>query len=207
MKPDNLMNFFIEEAQHHIINLDHSKKGDSELTVQLKRAKLRLRIKGKKSNSLETCENCGHEGHTKPTCWSKGGRKEGWGPKHRKSKKGEKKASESAALAKAKDEELFAFTCTSDYANIVKTLQVPKAHLGACINSGASCHYSPDCEKFENYQPISGQDILTADGCALKAVGIGDIHIELLNGTEHTKALLKDAIHTPEMAFTLISIS
>ena len=89
----------------------------------------------------------------------------------------------------------------------MKTLQVLKAHLGACIDSGASCHYSPDCKKFENYWPISGQDILTADGHALKVVGIGDIHIELPNGMGHTKALLKDAIHAPEMAFTLISIS
>ena len=184
MQPDDLMNFFMEEAQHHIINLDYSKEGDSALTVQLKRAKWRWTNKGEKSNLSETCEN-----------------------KHRRSKKGEKKASESAALAKAEDEELFVFTCTSDYADVVKTLQVLKARLGACIDSGASHHYSPDCEKFENYWPISGQDILTADGHALKAVGIGDIHIELLNGMGHTKALLKDTIHAPEMAFTLISIS
>ena len=38
-------------------------------------------------------------------------------------------------------------------------------------------------------------------------VGIGDIHIELPNGMKHTKVLLKDVIHAPEMAFTLISIS
>ena len=56
-------------------------------------------------------------------------------------------------------------------------------------------------------QTMSGQDILTVNGHALKAVGIGDICIELPNGTMHTKALHKDAIHAPEMAFTLISIS
>ena len=54
---------------------------------------------------------------------------------------------------------------------------------------------------------MSGQDILTVNGHALKAVGIGNICIELPNGTMHTKALHKDAIHAPEMAFTLISIS
>ena len=128
MKPEDLMKFFIEEAQHHIINLDCSKEGDSALTVQPKRAKWRPRNKDKKSNLSETCENCGHEGHTKPACWSKGGGKEGWGPKHRRSKKGEKKASESATLAKAEDEELFAFTCTSDYADTAKTLQPALVH-------------------------------------------------------------------------------
>ena len=39
MKPDDLMNFFIEEAQHHIINLECSKDGDFALTVQEMRAK------------------------------------------------------------------------------------------------------------------------------------------------------------------------
>ena len=41
----------------------------------------------------------------------------------------------------------------------------------------------------------------------LKAVGIGDIRIDLQNGTMTTPALLKDAVYAPDMAFTLISVS
>ena len=81
------------------------------------------------------------------------------------------------------------------------------ARVGTCINSGASCHYYPDCKIFENYQTITTWDILTADGHTLKAVGIGDIQIKLLNSLKHTKALQKESIHAPETAFTLISIS
>ena len=45
-----------------------------------------------------------------------------------------------------------------------------------------------------------------ADGRTLKALGIGDVRIELPNGSNKMQALLKDAIHAPDMAFTLISI-
>ena len=46
-----------------------------------------------------------------------------------------------------------------------------------------------------------------ADGCTLKPAGIGDVRIELLNGSGTTNTLLKETVHVPEMAFTLISIS
>ena len=75
------------------------------------------------------------------------------------------------------------------------------------MDSGASRYYCPDCDKFENYQPISGQNITTADGHTLRAVGAGDVHIELPNGTKRTKAILKEAVYAPDMAFTLISVS
>ena len=41
------------------------------------------------------------------------------------------------AVADSDKDELFAFTCTSNYANITKTLQVLKSKLGLCIDSGA----------------------------------------------------------------------
>ena len=45
------------------------------------------------------------------------------------------------------------------------------------------------------------------DGHTLKAIGMGDVHIELPNGLKQTKAILKNVVYTPDMAFTLISIS
>ena len=46
-----------------------------------------------------------------------------------------------------------------------------------------------------------------ADGRQLKAIGMGDLEIDLPNGSKTTKMTFKNAIHSPEMAFTLISIS
>ena len=46
-----------------------------------------------------------------------------------------------------------------------------------------------------------------ADRHSLSAIGMGDLHIELPNGSGKTKAVYKNAVHAPEMAFMLISIS
>ena len=99
------------------------------------------------------------------------------------------------------DKELFTFTCTSDFANVAKAIQVLKLRLGTCIDSGASRVYSPDSSKFTNYKSID-RSITTADGRQLKAVGMGDLEIDLPNGSKTTKMTFKNAVHTPDMAFT-----
>ena len=104
------------------------------------------------------------------------------------------------------NDELFAFVCTSSYANVAEALKVPKSKLGTCVDSGASRDYCPDRERFTNYQQIN-HNITTADGRTVKAIGMGDMHVELPNGSKKTKTIFKNAIHAPEMAFTLISIS
>ena len=131
------------------------------------------------------------------------------GPKEvaKKGKNKSKMAEESVVVAATNEkEELFAFTCTSDYATVAEKLQVPKSKLGTCIDSGASRDYCPDRSKFSNYRLID-QSITTADGQTVKAIGMGDMHIDLPNGSKRTKTVFKGAIHAPSMAFTLISIS
>ena len=110
------------------------------------------------------------------------------------------------AVVKDEDNNFFAFTCTSDYADIAESSKFPKSRYGTCINSRASNDYSPDRTKFSNYREIE-RSITTADRRSLKAVGMGDLHINLPNGSKHTPAIFKNAVHAPEMAFTLLSIS
>ena len=74
------------------------------------------------------------------------------------------------------------------------------------MDSGASRVYSPDRSKFANYRSVD-RSITTADGRKLKAIGMGDLDIELPNGSKTTNMTFKDAVHAPDMAFTLISIS
>ena len=66
--------------------------------------------------------------------------------------------------------------------------------------------YSPDWSKFANYRTIDCS-ITTADGWQLKAIGMGDLKMDLLNGSKTMNMTFKDVIHSPDMAFTLISIS
>ena len=104
------------------------------------------------------------------------------------------------------ENKLFAFACTSDFAAAVEKLNLPKSKHGTCVNSGARRDYCPDHLKFVNYMTVE-QDITTADGKSMKAVGMGDLHPKLPNGSKKTKMVFKNAIHAQEMAFTLISIS
>ena len=85
-------------------------------------------------------------------------------------------------------------------------LDIPKSRLGMCIDSGASKDYCPDCTKFANYKSVKW-DMTTTDGRMLTAIRMGDLHLDLPNGSEKTSIIFKNTVHAPDMAFTLISIS
>ena len=84
MKPDDLITFIMEEAQHCIINDECTKNAESMLTALGKKQRTGKNHsnKGKeKSTPGTTCKNCKNAGHTKADCWVKGGGKEGQGPR------------------------------------------------------------------------------------------------------------------------------
>ena len=195
-------------TQHRVINDECTKTAESAVAAHRRRQKKGEPHREKKAQRPEpgvTCKNCNKPGHAKPDCWSKGSGKEGQGPRRSRSKKGEK-AKESAAVAKVDENDLFAFTCTSDYTAEAKALNISNENRRACLDSSASNHYCPDHNKFENYQALTGRYVITADSRRLKAIGIGDVCIELPNKSKQTPSMLKGTVHAPEMAFMLISI-
>ena len=206
MKSDDLIDFIIEEAPHHVINDEWNKNTESALAARSKGTGKSNRKEKDKSKPDVVCDNCNKPGHTGEQCYSKGGGSEGQGPKQKARAKDKAKESETATVATNDEGDLFAFTCSSDYTAVAEKLEVPKSRLGTCIDSGASMDYCPDRARFTNYKSIQ-RKIMTADGRTLMAIGSGDLHIELPNGSGKTKVVFKNAIHAPEMAFTLISIS
>jgi len=183
------------------------KNVESALAAHSKRARKGRLRKGKKSSTKEldvTCGNCKKSGHTTADCYAKGGGKEGQALWQKKSEKSEK--TESAVVGAEDENEMFAFTCTSNYVAAADELNIPKSRLGACVDSGASRVYSPDRSKFTNYHPIHCE-ITTADGRSIKAIGMGDLCMHLPNGSKRTETTFRSAIHAPDLAFTLISIS
>ena len=208
MKHNDLIAFILEEAQHRVINDECTKTAETALAAYTKKGKQNKAGKQKKSEkklttTTEECDNCGRPSHTTIDCFSKGGGKEAEAPWKKKEKK-TKVAT--VAVVKDEDKNFFAFTCTSDYANIAEYLKFPKSRYWTCIDSGVSNDYSPDRTKFSNYREIE-RSISSADGRSLKAVGMGDLHINLPNRSKCTPAVFKNAVHAPEMAFTLLSIS
>ena len=82
MKPNDLITFITEEAQHRIINDECTKNAESMLAALGKKQRTGKHCsnKGKeKSTPGVTCKNCKNAGHTKANCWAKGGGKEGQG--------------------------------------------------------------------------------------------------------------------------------
>ena len=97
----------------------------------------------------EKCENCSRLNHVKVDCYQKEGGKEGQVLWVKKNKKEDKKTEDSENFVQ--DEEIFTFTCTSDFTAVAGTLHIPKLKCRAIADSGASCHFSPDKSKFTNY--------------------------------------------------------
>jgi GAG-pre-integrase domain len=203
MKADNLVAFIIEKAQHYVINDERTKMAKLALAACTKKQGKPKGKRKEKGQSDVTCENCNRPGHAKLNCWSKGGGKEGQGLRQKKKTKEPK-----TVVVAADDEEgdLFAFTCTSNFVALAKSLELPRSKLGTCMDSGATRDYCPDHTKFTNYKSVKRQ-ITTADGRSLSAVGMGDLHLELPNRSGKTKTVFQNAIHTPDMAFTLIFIT
>ena len=85
MKATDLIDFLIEEAHHHVINVERTKNSDHALAANMRKAKgkskaRKAKDKPKSNESDEVCENCKKAGHKISDCWSKGGGKEGQGP-------------------------------------------------------------------------------------------------------------------------------
>ena len=203
MQANDLIAFIIKEAQHRVINKDHTKNAESALAAHVKILG-NYKGKTKEKNQLDvTCGNCKKPRHSDADCYAKGGGKEGQVPWMKKT---EKKPNAVVIAADDKEGALFAFTCTSDYTAMAQKLDILKSRLGMCIDSEASKDHCPDCTKFANYKSVK-QDITTADGRMLTAIRMGDLHLDLPNGSEKTSIIFKNAVHAPDMAFTLISIS
>ena len=80
MKADDLIFFFIEEAQHQVINDEYTKNAESTLAAHgknPKKGKFCQKKTSKKFRSSMTYENCNWEGHSKEDYWLKGGEKRG----------------------------------------------------------------------------------------------------------------------------------
>ena len=83
MKPKDLAEFLIEEAQHRVINAEQSKNSDHALVANVRKGTGKSRQKKGSDNEKQddeiVCYNCNKPGHKKADCWSKGGGKEGQG--------------------------------------------------------------------------------------------------------------------------------
>ena len=99
MKPNDLIDFLIEEAQHRVIIDKRSKNSNQALAANARKGNKgksrrdKREDKPKQDGNEVTCSNCHKPRHTSENCYAKGGGKEGQGPRQ--------KAAKAAQAAKA----------------------------------------------------------------------------------------------------------
>jgi len=84
-------------------------------------------------------------------------------------------------------------------------IQLPEVEI-ELYDSGASRHMSPFLHRFTNYCSIPPRPITAANKHVFYAIGTGDLQIDVPNGQVTTPITLRDTLHAPDMALTIISI-
>jgi hypothetical protein len=178
------------------------------------------------------CFNCKKRGHYKSECWAKGGRDEGGGPKKSSNKSKTKAGKDTANTAEDSDssdsgDESWVVIDNTDgsMATIVEvnsassegeSCDQQSAYLASSAltgteaelyNSGTSQHMSPFQHRFTNLRSIPPRPITAANNRVFYTTGMGDLQIDVPNGSESTCITLRDALYAPEMTLTIISIS
>jgi gag-polypeptide of LTR copia-type len=96
IRPARIVKFISDDYDKWMISKEAEKKSDDQAFAAQSRKR--------KNKSDIKCFNCKKKGHIKAECWAKGGGKEGQGP--RRNRRGQESASESAASAAEKTEDI-----------------------------------------------------------------------------------------------------
>jgi hypothetical protein len=74
------------------------------------------------------------------------------------------------------------------------------------IDSGCSRHLTPNHDAIINYISIPPKTFRVADKGFMKAVGMGDMLINVPNGDHNTEIRVKDVLYSPGVGYTLLSV-
>ena len=74
------------------------------------------------------------------------------------------------------------------------------------FDSGASRHMTGHRKRLTNFTEIEARPITAADKRTFNVTGKGDMYIDVPNGSETSRILLRDVLYSPNMGVTLVSI-
>ena len=164
---------------------------------------------GTSSKRAYICTNCKKKGHSIETCWSKGSRKEGQGPKQKKRSKFKKKKwkeKENAAeeiSSDGKSDGSITFINSNCAAFIKDSIGTT-----VIIDTGASSYMTLHQNMLKNYQSFPKlRTILAADKGTFNALEIEHLKLSTQVGGKLIDIQLKDTLYAPKITFTLILIS
>jgi transposase InsO family protein len=172
--------------------------------------------KNKSKKDVE-CFNCKKKGHYKSECWAKGGGNEGGGPKKPQDKytsKSKDTVNAAETESSSEDESWAVIVEVDDASPQGESYNVQSAQTASSASktepelydSGASRHMSPFQHRFTNLRSIPPRPITAANNRVFYATGLGNLEIDVPNGSSSTRITLKDALYAPDMTLTVISI-
>jgi hypothetical protein len=146
---------------------------------------------GNKNHRIRgNCHNCGKKGHKKDDCWSKGGGKEGQGP--RRNQEQDRKAQENDSKAHVS----FQFSAmTHEDKNLNEQEWI--------VDSGATDHMCAIQNKFKKLRKCSNKHIYLANHDKLEIEGIGEVELVF----KDTTVILTDVLLVPKISKNLVSVS
>ncbi|TPX47302.1 DNA-directed DNA polymerase [Chytriomyces confervae] len=134
------------------------------------------------------CNNCNKKGHKKVDCWSKGGDKEGQGPRQKEKKNDEQKANQ--------------VNQTKNY--VLTASKIKSADGDWILDSGASNHMTGDKAIIRDLKPQDDLGKVTvASGDQFEITGVGSI--ELMG--EEGMVTITGVLYVPDLSVNLLSIS
>jgi transposase InsO family protein len=149
-----------------------------------------------------TCSFCKRPNHTEATCY----RKNGYPAGHPRSGQASAQAASTSTQASnttAMNYSAVSVCCLSNAASSSST-----STLDWLIDSGASTHICAQRSCFSSLRPLDQPvQINIADGRAVRALGIGDIALDVLCGTEWISNIFKDVLFAPDLKMNLLSVS
>ena len=169
----------------------------------------------KKSRKDIECFNCKKKGHYKSECWVKGGGDEGGGPKKSKAKDGRDTVNTAGMDSFSKDKARAVIIEANNAPSRGEPYIMQSALTASTAStrseaelydSGASRHMSPFQHRFTNLCSIPPCPIIAANNHTFFATGMGNLKINVPNGSSFTCITLKDAFYAPGMTLTVVSI-
>ena len=82
-------------------------------------------------------------------------------------------------------------------------MSVPQAEI---YDSGCSKHLTPYREDLKNFVEIPPKSFRAANKQSMHATGMGELVIDMPNGTNASKLRLTEVLYSPEVGYTLVSV-
>jgi hypothetical protein len=150
------------------------------------------------------CNFCKRPNHTEATCY----RKHGYPTGHLRASQVTAQAASTSFQACSNTAALNYSAVSVCYLSNVAPASSSTSTLDWLIDSGASTHFCAQRSSFSSLRPLTQPvNINIADGRAIRALGIGDISLDVCCGDEWISNIFKDVLFAPDLKMNLISVS